>query len=77
MQLREGLSQFMEFRFEARSYPTLSNPVASRCAITTSVTINPDIAGAILKHAGTATHGDAGQKTQNDDLIALATIKKP
>lgn len=52
---------------------SLTKAGASHCVITTAVAISPDIAGAILKHAGTDTHGDADQQTPNYDLIALAT----
>ncbi|HEY1348139.1 MAG TPA: universal stress protein [Ktedonobacteraceae bacterium] len=48
-----------------------SNPVASQCVITTSVVISPDIAGAILKQAEPAEHGEEERATY--DLIALAT----
>ncbi len=46
-----------------------SKPEAARCVITTSVTINPDIAGAIVTHAGAKTSEGAPAY----DLIALAT----
>ncbi len=46
-----------------------SKPEAARCVITTSVTINPDVAGAIVKHARENMHEGAPAY----DLIALAT----
>ena len=47
----------------------LSNPMASHCVITTSVSINPDVAGTIVKQARLVTDGEAPYY----DLVALAT----
>jgi nucleotide-binding universal stress UspA family protein len=50
---------------------TDSNPLAQQCVITTSVVTGPDIAGAILKQAEPAKHGE--KEAPAYDLIALAT----
>ena len=52
---------------------SLTKAGASHWVITTAVALSPDVAGAILKHAGTAIYGDTDQQTPNYDLIALAT----
>ncbi len=46
-----------------------SNPLAARCAIISSVVINPDVAGTIVKHSQAITEDGA----PSYDLVALAT----
>lgn len=45
----------------------------AHCAITTTVVISPDVAGAILERAKSVTHSDSDQQARPYDLIALAT----
>ncbi len=50
-----------------------ANSLAARCAITTSVVINPDVAGTIVRQTEPIIQDNTGQKTYSYDMIALAT----